>query len=93
MATSVRVEEAVKADLDRLQGLVQAETGERLSHSDLLARLLKIARRHEDEMMAEHEDWRPMSAQELDRFLDRLTVTGVATNVRNLDEDLYGERP
>ncbi|MFA5861096.1 MAG: hypothetical protein WDA16_05315 [Candidatus Thermoplasmatota archaeon] len=91
MPTTVRVEDEVKRGLDRLQGLVQAETGERLTHSALLARLLRVARLHEADLYASEAP-----RQRIDlvrRRLDKLAIHGAHTDVRTLDETLYGERP
>lgn len=92
MPTTVRVEDDVKADLDRLQGLLQAETGERLSHSELLARLLRVARAHERELFERAARARP-TKEEIRRRLGGLAVGGVRVDLSRIDEDLYGGRP
>lgn len=92
MPTTVRVEDDVKQDLDRLQGLLQAETGERLTHSALLARLLRVARRHREELVQDPARKR-LTAVEMRARLQGLGVKGIKTDVRKLDEELYGERP
>lgn len=89
-ATTVRVEQGIKADLDRLQGLFQSETGRRLSHSELLGRLLQLARRHESELMESGAGpWKPPSTQEMKRLLARVRDWGVKTDASKIDEDLY----
>lgn len=92
MPTTVRVDEVVKDQLDRLQGLVQAETGERLTHSALLARLLRVARMHEGDLYA--NELRPsQTKEEIRARLARLAVRVGPTDVRELDDVLYGEHP
>lgn len=93
MPTTVRVDEETKRELDQLQGLVQAETGRRISHSDLLRRLLDVARRHERELLGAGAAWRPPSAEHLRRLRTRLRDWGVETDARRVDEALYGGSP
>ena len=92
MPTTVRVEDDVKADLDRLQGLLQSETGKRLTHSQLLARLLAVARRHEADLYRDPVRRRP-TADEIRKQLADLAVDVGPTDVADIDEVLYGERP
>jgi hypothetical protein len=93
-ATTVRVEETVKRELDRMQGLLQAETGERVSHSELLARLLAVARKHEAELFERPEtEWRPPTREQLDRVLAKVKDWGVETDASKVDEALYGGSP
>lgn len=91
--TTVRVDSTTKQELDRLQGWFQAETGERISHSDLLRRLLGVARRHEAELFAPSPTWRPPSLDAYRRLRGRIQDWGVETDARRVDEVLYGEGP
>lgn len=87
----MRVDDAVKEELVRLQGLVQAETGDRLSQSELLARLLRVAKRHEAELLEEAgERWRPPSGEELDVLFAGVRDWGYETDASKIDEVLYG---
>lgn len=91
MSTTVRVEDEVKADLDRFQGLVQSETGERLSQSQLLARLLRFAERRPWDFFKDPAPaWKPPTKEQLDRFFDSLEDWGVDTDSSRIDEELYG---
>jgi hypothetical protein len=89
MATSVRVDEEVKESLDRLQGLLHAETGRRVSHSALLARLLAFAERRQAEFLGEAPPALP-SRGDVAEHLRRARRYGVAIDVTRLDEELYG---
>lgn len=94
MPTTIRVEEDVKRDFDRLQGLLQAESGERLSHSELLARMLRVARRHERELYEKAGPAQPrLSADQIRKRLGELAIDVGPSDVRDVDEVLYGERP
>lgn len=93
MATTVRVGEDIKGELDRLQGLVQAETGDRLTHHDLLARLVRLARRHPDELVAAQESWAPPPPAALERWRRRLPPADgdLGIDSDRIDEVLYGD--
>lgn len=92
MSTTVRVEEDVKAELDRLQGLVQMETGERLSQSQLLARLLRHARRRPDMLFTEEKPWTPPTPEQVRTLLMGLRDWGIETDASKVDDELYGPR-
>lgn len=94
MPTTVRVEDDVKTQLDRLQGLVQHDTGQRLSQSELLAKLLRFASKRSDlffESLGEPE-WAPPTPAEMKRLFGKVKDWGVATDSSRLDEELYGKR-
>lgn len=86
----VRVDDDVKEELDRLQGLVQAETGDRLSQSELLHRLLRFARRNQAEFIEWDLDWEPPSREAVEGFLEALPDHGFTTDAREIDDTLYG---
>lgn len=89
--SSVRIEGQVKTELDRLQGLVQSETGERLSQSELLRRLLHFARRHEAAFLREAPTpWRPPTKAELALLRSRLEAWGEPSDASQIDDVLYG---
>lgn len=90
MATSVRVEEAVKATLDRFQGHIQSETGERLSHSALLARLLRFAERREAEFLGGGDEPRLPTPEDMETHLAKAKRYGIDIDVTRIDEELYG---
>lgn len=94
MPTTVRVEDDVKREFDRFQGHLQAETGERLSHSELLERLVRFARAHEAGFLEQRgESWRPPTRPEMERHFALVKDWGVETDVTKLDEELYGGSP
>ncbi|HEV8359902.1 MAG TPA: hypothetical protein VGR28_05525 [Candidatus Thermoplasmatota archaeon] len=91
MATTIRVADDVKRELDRFQGDFLAERGERLSHSELLARLLRFARLHEDRVLGGGRG--PPSRDDIDRLLARLPDARTRTRARDAKGALYGRRP
>lgn len=90
--SSVRVDGSVKEELDRLQGLVQAETGERVSQSELLRLLLRFARLREAEFLASRSEpaWRPPTRADLARLRRRLEPWGEPSDASRVDDVLYG---
>lgn len=87
--SSVRIEGDVKTEFDKLQGFLQAETGERVSQSELLRRLLAVARRHEAELMGTAWSWRPPTREQLAKMKARLEPWGEPTDASKIDEALY----
>lgn len=90
-ATSVRVAADVKVALDTLQGRVQAQGGARLSHSELLGRMLAYIRRHEGEFMEDEGGipWQAPGRAVVDRLLGSGIDLGFDTDVTaELDLDL-----
>jgi hypothetical protein len=86
-STSVRLDAAVKRRLDHLQGLAQAELGQRLSHSELLRRLLRYAERDVDRFLSDAPA-RTWDRKQWDEWAASLPPTEV-TDASNLDRDLY----
>ncbi|MHB8586718.1 MAG: hypothetical protein ACYDDF_12905 [Thermoplasmatota archaeon] len=92
MATTIRLEDAVKRDLDRLQADFLKERGERLSHSALLARLLEYARRHEAALLEEDAPATP-SRDQMESFFRTLPSVRSPVRARDAKASLYEERP
>ena len=94
MSTTVRVEDDVKTELDRFQGLVQSETGDRLSQSELLAHLLRFAQRRSDLFFVtlEEAEWTPPTRDQMTQLFSRVQDWGVETDSARIDEALYGSR-
>ncbi|HVL86513.1 MAG TPA: hypothetical protein VM681_00690 [Candidatus Thermoplasmatota archaeon] len=85
------MEEDVKKQLDRLQGLVLSETGERISQSELLARLLRQAEKDPTAVLQKRAAWAPPSPEQVERWLASLPDEGPETDASRVDETLYGE--
>lgn len=93
MTTTVRVDDTVKRELDRLQGDLLAERGERLSHSEVLARLLRFARADEAGFLGGSTSPRRPTRDDIDRLLAEAPRVKAAARARDVDEALYGRRP
>lgn len=94
-ATTVRVQQEVKQDLDRLQDQVASQEGSRPSHSELLARMVHFVDRRESEFFEEPNvpRRRRWSRERFERFLGGLPRSGPRTDARRVDEVLYGGEP
>ncbi|MGQ0534621.1 MAG: hypothetical protein ACT4PT_00935 [Methanobacteriota archaeon] len=92
-ATTIRLDSGTKAELDRLQAMVQLKRGDRLSHAELVAELLKFVRAHESEFV-DDAGFKPWTAKQR-AALQRLgTDWGGPTSSEDIDEVLYGgDRP
>ena len=92
MHTTVRVADDVKRELDRLQGDFLSTRGERLSHSELLARMLRFVRLHEEQLL-ESEDTQGPTRAAVDRFFATLPSVSIKGRARDFKDELYGDRP
>lgn len=93
MPTTIRLEDTVKRELDRLQGDLLAERGERLSHSEILARLLRFVQDRADDFLGATADPPRPTPAEIDRVLAGAPDIRIQTRARDVDRALYGSRP
>lgn len=89
MATSIKVREADKDRLDRLQAEITSRLGSKISQQDLLADLIDLAERRIDELAP-----KPVEARKnaLRRLFALPTDAGIASSEADVDEALYGGR-
>lgn len=86
--TTVRLDQATKRELDRWQAQFALE-GQKLSRTEILARLMRTARRHEREVLGKG-GWRPFTPEEQEAFLRLPVRTGIKVSAKDLDKLLYG---
>lgn len=92
-ATTVRLDTDTKALLDRLQAELTLKRGEKLSHSDVLAKLLEFVRAREKQFLDEAA-WKPLTPVQIERLSKIGFDWGVETSSEDIDEVLYGgDRP
>jgi hypothetical protein len=89
MATTVKMRPQDKQRLDRLQAMLTAHTGRKISQEELLSRLLGLGERERDALVDEID--RPMSRKEIESLLRLPVRTGVRTHEKDIDRTLYGE--
>ncbi len=78
MVTTLRVDDDVKARFDGLLSTARSH-GLRLSQSELVGRLLRLATGHEDELWSDGS-WSPPAWDTLERVLEGLPDAGPATD-------------
>jgi hypothetical protein len=88
MSSTVRMDEADKERLRRLQEAWERLRGERPSQKELLARGLAFLEEHQDAFLAEAA-WTPLDDDEIDAIEDRARGMG-AWSARDHDDVLYG---
>lgn len=89
---SVPVDEETKAELERLRSEIERETGQSISHEELLAQLVQRGFESRSELMGSaDDDWEGLSDEEIERFLSGTSDWGVETTEAEIDEILYEE--
>lgn len=90
MATSVKMREADKGRLDRLQAELTSRSGRKMTQEELLGRLVALGERERDRLAA--PPLRGKAAEEVWARLRRLPVrTGIVTSWEEIDRHVYGE--
>lgn len=88
MSSTVRVDEADKERLRRLQDAWERLRGERPTQEELLGRGLAFLESHREAFLAEAA-WTPLEDDEIDALEDRTRDMG-PWSARDHDEALYG---
>ena len=91
MATSVKMDEETKTQLERLQAEIRLKTDQRVTQQELLARLVETATESKADFIDSFRPNRvPVSEQQRDAFHDGRISSGVTTTEDDIDEILYG---
>ena len=90
MATSVKLSERDKKELDRLQAKLTMQTGEKRTQQEILAALIAKALDDETVLDAIAPVWRPLTDPEFQKVLSMTSDWGVATRWQDMDRQLYG---
>lgn len=85
----MRIRPEDKARLDRLQARYLLKRGKRLPLDAILQRMLRVAARHEDEVLEDDAPPR-LSAKQRERLLALPYDFGMATDPDTIDEEIYG---
>jgi len=91
MATSVKMDEDTKAELEELQAEIRLRTGESVTQQEILARLVDYAIDSKDDLIDSFRD----DSVELDpdareAFHSGMISSGVETTEADIDDELYG---
>jgi hypothetical protein len=91
MATTVRLSEAAKERLERLQAKLRLRYGRRFSLQEILERALELGEFREEELLMRLVGLHlPLPEAEVDRLLRLPADWGVETREEDIDELLYG---
>ncbi|QLG28917.1 hypothetical protein HUG10_15800 [Halorarum halophilum] len=91
MATSVKLDEATKSRLERLQAEIRLETGRRVTQQAVLERLVDEAYASKEEFIDSfHETRVPLDADAQEAFHEGTVASGRQTDEEDIDELLYG---
>ena len=91
MATSVKIRESTKSDLERLQAVILLETNKKYSQQDLLDILIKFGHDNLDDLM-EKTIIKSINEDDIIDIQSLSRSWGVDTNPDMIDEIIYGER-
>jgi len=91
MATSVKMDEETKTQLERLQAEIRLKTDQRVTQQELLTRLVETATESKMEFIDSFRpDHVPVSAEQREAFHEGRISSGVTTTEDDIDEILYG---
>jgi hypothetical protein len=91
MATSVKMDEETKEQLERLQAEIKLQTGKRVTQQELLTRLVEDAIESKEQLIDSFREKRvPVSDAEREAFHDGTISSGVETREEDIDDILYG---
>ena len=90
MVTSVKMDQATKDRLERLQAEIRLKTGRRVTQQELLERLVAEAASSTDELIdAFREQHVPVDEGARAAFHEGTIASGVETDEEDIDEILY----
>ena len=91
MATSVKMDEETKTQLERLQAEIRLKTDQRVTQQELLTRLVETATESKMEFIDSFRpDHVPVSEEQREAFHEGRISSGVTTTEDDIDEILYG---
>ncbi len=91
MATSVKIRESTKIDLERLQAEILLETNKKYSQQDLLDILIKFGQDNLNDLM-ERTTTKSISDDDINDIESLSSSWGVETSPDMIDDIIYGER-
>lgn len=90
MATSVKMDEETKAQLERLQAEIRLETGNRVTQQEILTRVVEQAIESKSELIDSFREERvPVSSEQRAAFHDGMVSSGKTTSEDDIDDILY----
>jgi len=91
MATSVKMDDETKEQLERLQAEIKLETGNRVSQQELLTRLVEDAVESKSELIDSFRPGQvPASDDQREAFHQGMVAAEESTTEEDIDDILYG---
>jgi len=91
MATSVKMDEETKSEIEELQAEIRLETGRKVTQQELLARLVDRAVESRADLVDSFRDeFSGLSEEEREAFHEGTVASGVRTTEDDIDDVLYG---
>ena len=91
MATSVKMDEETKSQLERLQAEIKLQTGTKVTQQEVLERLVERAVDSKAELVDSFRDeFVPLTEEEIEAFHEGMIDSGTETDEEDIDDILYG---
>jgi hypothetical protein len=91
MATAVKMEADAKSKLEELQAEIKLKTGKKVTQQEILTRLIESAIESRSEFIDSFRDAETaLTEEEIRRFNEGKTSSGLETAEEDIDEILYG---
>ena len=91
MATSVKMDEETKSQLERLQAEIKLQTGTKVTQQEVLERLVERAVDSKAELVDSFRDeFVPLTEAEREYFHEGMFDSGTETDEEDIDDILYG---
>lgn len=91
MATSVKMDEETKSELEELQAEIRLQTGTHVTQQELLERLVDHAIESKDDLIDSfRDDVAQLDATDRAAFHDGMISSGEETSEEDIDDILYG---
>lgn len=91
MATSVKMDEETKAELEELQAEIRLSTGQRVTQQEILSRVLEYAIDSKADLIESfREDVPALNPEDREAFHSGMISSGTETSEADIDDVLYG---
>ena len=91
MATSVKMDEETKSQLERLQAEIKLKTGTKVTQQEVLERLVERAVDSKAELVDSfRNEFVPLTEEEIEAFHEGMIDSGTETDEEDIDDILYG---
>ncbi|SMO80068.1 hypothetical protein [Halorubrum cibi] len=91
MATAVKMEADAKSKLEELQAEIKLKTGKKVTQQEILTQLIESAIESRSEFIDSFRDVETaLTEEEIRRFNEGKTSSGLETTEEDIDEILYG---